>query len=259
MTSRAHTAATAALLPVALASVLAACGSASGPGGGSTPVGTAPGATTQGVPPSDQPTTGTADTPELVEMQPVSVGDVMLRTRMGVGFAQWPDDPAIRRAPGLVVEYTVHNAGGEDVIAHDRVPAGLGSATLPEDLDPEHAWVHMQDGVVRVTKQGFGTSPSVNYIAAPVTGARVVPAGGTLEGRAAVPVPLQADVPDQNFTAPRDPVDAKATTWQFCLQVGQGGAGATPHAADPELLVVPVQAPTAEALVCTQPIALVLP
>ena len=64
------------------------------------------------------------------------------------------------------------------------MPADLGSATLPADVDPEHAWVYEQSGVLRLSKQGFAPAPNVRFIAAPVMGGRTIAPGASLTGRA---------------------------------------------------------------------------
>lgn len=177
---------------------------------------------------------------------------------MGIGFSQYPDDPAIRRRPGLVVEYTVQNSGTQTLVALDRVPDTLGSATLPGEVDPEHAWVFRSGDVLVVSKQGF--APRASFVAAPVIGAREIPPDGTLTGRAVVDVPAQLDVPGAEFTAPRGPVDAEDTSrWQFCLQVVPRPAGATVSANDPKVLAVPFTAPKPEELLCTAATPLTLP
>jgi hypothetical protein len=191
-------------------------------------------------------------------MAPVTNGDVTLSATMGIGFAEYPDDPGIRRMPGLVVEYTVTNAGSVALVAHDRVPHGLGSATLPDEIDPEHAWAFMEGDVLRVSKQGF--DPAVAFFAAPVTGTREVPAGGTLSGRAVVGVPVELDVPGDEFHAARSPVRTSGNrTWQFCLHVEPMPASTHPSDADPTVLVASVSAPEPGELLCTAPTRLVLP
>ena len=203
--------------------------------------------------PHDQP----APTPEV--MPEVRVGDVTLKATMGVGFAQWPDNPGIRRAPSLVVDYSLSNSGPKPLHVFDQIPAGLGSAGLPEELNPEHAWVHMQDGVIRVTKQAFGLDPRVNMFAPPAIGVRELAAGGTLKGRAVIPLTPKLDVPDINFTAPRSPIDPAATQWQFCIQVEAATAPALADAKHPGVLSAPVSAPRPGSLICTAPAPLVQP
>lgn len=161
-------------------------------------------------------------------------------------------------APGdtLVVEYELHNAGAEPILVHDRVPPTLGSALLPERLDPERAWIFMVDSRIRVSKQGFDAAPGVRFIAQPVTGARVLEPGQRLSGRARIAFPVELDVPGPEFEAPRSPIDANATEFDFCVQVTEGSQG-RPSGVDPTVLEVPSAAPGADELICSQPLGLV--
>lgn len=156
----------------------------------------------------------------------------------------------------LLIDYTLSQSGDADLVALDRVPADLGSATLPADLDPEHAWVHAEDGVARVSKQGFDTAPGVRFMAAPVIGGRALGSGSTLTGRATVPLPPVLDVPSDSFDAPRDPISADLQQWQLCIQVVERSAPMRPSPDDPSVLLVPVAAPESGQLVCTPPQAL---
>ncbi|MDV3220999.1 hypothetical protein [Intrasporangium sp.] len=260
-TSRTARALVTAALTLPVVGLVTACGQPAGPGDNdgrsgpdvSTTAATSPTATGAG----GATTPGAQPTPVVVP--PVTQGDVTLSATMGVGFAQYPDDPGIRRTPGLVVEYTVRNSGTESLVVHDRVPGDLGSSTLPDQIDPEHAWVYMAGDVLRVSKQGF--EPTVAFFAAPVTGARQIPAGGMLAGRAVVNVPVELDVPSEEFDAPRSPIETSGAgrVWQFCLHVEPRSAEAHPSTADPDVLVAPVSAPEPGELLCTAPTPLVLP
>lgn len=248
------------LLALALLPLAAACGTTASPGGPQTSVpdaGGPGGGTTNGsstVTPTDQ-----GDQPEPQTMPEVRVDDVTLRATMGVGFSQWPDDPGIRRLPSLVVDYTLTNHGKPSLHVFDRIPAGLGSAALPPELNPEHAWVHMEGGVIRVTKQAFSLNPEVMMFAPPAIGVRELHSGGTLEGRAVIPLTPKLDVPDTNFVAPREPVDPTATEWQFCIQVEEATAPASPDPKHQGVLSTPVSAPRSPGLLCTAPAPLVQP
>jgi hypothetical protein len=229
------------LVPVALLAALAvaACGSAASPGagssGGSTVVGgTMPAPATDGSGGSAE-ATGTA-------------GGVRLVASVAPGS---PARSGIRAEPGVVVEYTLSNTGSTPLAAYDVVPTSLGSARLPSDVDREHAWVYAHEGAVRVSKQGFATAPNVRFAAAPTIGARTLPAGGTLTGRAFVPTPLTRSVPGADFTAPADPLPAAAGSFSFCVQVGPAGNPMRPSAAVQGVLETPVAAPTGDTLVCT--------
>ena len=235
------------LAPVAAAALaalaLAACGSAASPGagtsGGSTVVGGSMPAPSGSASGGSGPATGMS-------------GDVRLVATVA------PGSPAkgggIKAEPGVVVEYTLTNTGSALLAADDVVPASLGSASLPADVDREHAWVYAHEGTVRVSKQGFATAPNVRFAAAPMIGARTVPAGGTLTGRAFVPTPLTLAVPGADFTAPNDPLPAAAGSFSFCVQVGPAGSPMRPSAAGQGVLETPVAAPTADTLVCTDPL-----
>lgn len=230
-----------AVLPALLVGVVAACGQAS-PGGSATPAGSG---STDGGPAATASTSDGGSTDGSGQSQTVTVGDVTLTARVqSSGSAR------------LVVDYTLTHSGSTDLVALDRVPADLGSATLPDDLDPEHAWVYVADGVARVSKQAFPSAPGVRFLAAPVTGGRALPPGGTLTGRASVPLPLTLDVPGDSFEAPRSPVGPDVRTWQLCIHVVERTAPVRPSPGDPETLLVPVAAPEPGQLVCTPPSAL---
>ena len=131
-----------------------------------------------------------------------------------------------RRAPGLVVDYTLTNTGTKPVLAYDVVPADLGSATLPADVDAKHAWVYEQSGVLRLSKQGFAPGPNVRFAAAPVMGGHTIAPGASITGKAYAVSPPTLDVPSESFEAPRTPVDPGVKQWQLCVQVDdRAGAG----------------------------------
>ena len=241
------------LVPVAAACLaavaLAACGNAASPGAGSSG-----GSTVVG---------GTMPAPSgsgWVEMgQAVGTADGVRLVASVVPGAPATGGPGIKAEPGVVVEYRVTNTGSTPLAAYDVVPPTLGSAALPADVDREHAWVYAHEGTVRVSKQGFATAPNVRFAAAPTMGARSVPAGGTLSGRAFVPTPLVRSVPGADFTAPADPLPAAAGSFSFCVQVGPAGSPMRPSASVPGVLETPVAAPTADSLVCTSTLTLPKP
>lgn len=156
---------------------------------------------------------------------------------------------------GLAVHYRLLNDGARSMLVHDHVPLSLGSASLPEDLDPAHAWVFMSGSRVRVSKQGFAPAPGVRFIAAPVMGARVLAASGTVTGQAWVPLPATVDVPGAEFAAPRAPLDPNASEWEFCVEVTEGTQG-RPSGVDPAVLEVPAMAPADGELICSEPMPL---
>ena len=237
--------------------VVAACGQAA-PSGSVTPAGGA--STTGGAPQAGGAgTTGATAGDVPTATQTVHQGDVTLTATLTIGFAQYPVDPGIRRRPGLVVEYALTNSGTRQLVAYDRVPDSLGSATLPPDLDPEHAWVYMDAGLVRVSKQGFATAPGVAFIAAPVTGARALAPGSTLTGRAYAVSPPELDVPGPDFAAPRTPIDPAASQTRFCVQVGERSPQMRPSSAQPGVLEAPVTAPSPGELLCTDAVPLLTP
>lgn len=220
-----------ALALTLLGGILTACSQPADTPGGSTKVGTSSG--------------GSASS--------TSAGGLRLTVRPSVGVQEFPsEEPGRPKQQGVVVEYTLRNDGGQPVRVHDLIPAGLGSATLPQDVNPEHTWVFMDRGRIRLSKQGFGTAPGVAFLAAPVVGAHVLDAGQTLDGRAYAALPLDLDVPSPEFTAPRTPLDPQAREAQFCVQVSTGTAG-RPWAADPQVLEVPVGDPAEGDLICSKP------
>ena len=214
-----------------LSGILTACGQpGASPGGGSTPTGWF--------------SYGT--------MPPVTLGGVALYARLTSGPPRHQTGSATGQQTGLVVEYTLVNNGTTPVLVHDRIPTTLGSAVLPADLDPEHAWVFMADGRVRLSKQGFAPAPGVRFIAAPVIGARLLQPKQRLTGRAWAPVPVKLDVPSAEFDAPPTPINPGATGWDFCVQLTTGGTKGRPSALDPAVLEVPAAAPNDGELLCSQ-------
>jgi hypothetical protein len=180
----------------------------------------------------------------------VAEGGVRMAAGVRVG-------PAEHRpgAPGLVVEYRLVNDGTAPLLVHDRVPSTLGSAALPPDLNPEHAWVFMADGRVRLSKQGFAPAPGVRFIAAPVIGARLLAPGQALSGRAWVATPLEADVPSAEFDAPRSPLGPGVREVELCVQVTPGTEG-RPVASEAPVMEVPATAPAPGELHCSAPLQL---
>lgn len=182
-----------------------------------------------------------------------SHGDVTIRYSVSVGFAQFPADPGVRRKPGTVIDYAVTNHGSRQLVVYDRIPDTLGPATLPPDLNPEHGWVFLSGGVVRLSRQGFATAPGVRFVAAPVIGARAVEPGATVTGRTYAVTPLTLDVPGPEFVAPREPIDPAISQLQLCLQVGERTVQLRPSPALPGVLEGPVVAPGPGDLVCGTP------
>ncbi|MEO5745499.1 MAG: hypothetical protein ABIQ53_13055 [Terracoccus sp.] len=187
-------------------------------------------------------------------LRTVKTGEVTMSALMGVGFPQHPAGDGIRKMAGLLVEYTIVNHGQQSLAVYDLVPAGLGSAALPE-VNPEHAWVYMNNRSLRVSKQAFDTAPGVNFAAVPVTGIRPLPAGGSLTGRAWVPLPPKLDVPGKNFASPGSRgLALDIFTWQFCVQVGdlaERGGPVTDEITGP--LAAPARGPGPGELLCTVP------
>lgn len=182
-----------------------------------------------------------------------ATGAVQLSVRPGTGTQVFPsEEPGKPKQEGIVVDWTIDNGGTVPVQVHDLIPNGLGSATLPEDVNPEHVWVFMADGRIRLSKQGFDVAPGVSFVAVPVVGAHVVQPGETLTGRAYAALPLDLDVPTPEFTAPRRPLDPGATEAEFCVQVTTDATG-RPWAADSAVLEVPTGEPTEGQLLCSQP------
>jgi hypothetical protein len=235
-----------ALLPAALLTVLAtaACGSVASPGSGSSDGTTVVGSTL----PAPTDGTGAGASGRATG----SAGGVRLVASAAPGAPAHAS--GVKAEPGVVVEYTLTNTGSRPLAAYDIVPDSLGSAVLPADVDREHAWVYAHEGTVRVSKQGFATAPNVRFAAAPTMGARALPAGGTLTGRAFVPTPLALAVPGAAFTAPQDPLPPAAGAFSFCVQVGPAGPQLRPSPMVRGVLQAPVAAPSGAALVCTDPL-----
>ncbi|WP_404390350.1 hypothetical protein [Humibacillus xanthopallidus] len=244
----------------------AACGQAT-PSGGATPAGAGTTGSPGGSASSTAPETPAPETPApgaTSARASVTGAGVRLDATFEIGFSEQPVDPGVRRKPGVVVTYTLTreggggNAGGE-LVAYDVVPDSLGSAGLPPDVNPEHAWVYADGDAVRISKQSFAAAPGVSFIAAPTTGVRVIPASGALEGRAYALSPPELDVPGAEFAAPRDPLPTDPGTWQFCVQVGERLDSMRPSTALDGVLEAPVRAPEGDELVCTDPVALDAP
>jgi hypothetical protein len=178
---------------------------------------------------------------------------VRLEATMAVGSPRRLGANGIRRMPGLVVDYTLTNAGSTPLVAYDVVPASLGSAALPTDIDRDHAWVYVDSGVLRLSKQGFAPAQGVRFIAAPTTGARALDAGAGLTGRAYAATPPSLDVPGPEFDAPRAAVGADVREWQFCVQVGPRTTQMRRAKGGGDLVEAPVTAPSGDDLVCTEP------
>ena len=237
----------------------AACGQVT-PSGGATPA--VAGATTGSPESSAGSTAPVTPTPGATSARASATGSgVRLDATLEVGFSEQPADPGVRRKPGVVVTYTLTRDGGGmgEVVAYDVVPDSLGSAGLPPDVNPEHAWVHADGDTVRISKQSFAAAPGISFIAAPTTGVRVIPATGALEGRAYAVSPPELDVPGAEFTAPRDALPADPGTWEFCVQVGQRLPGMHPSSVGDGVLEAPVRAPEGDELLCTGPVALDAP
>jgi predicted small lipoprotein YifL len=252
-----------ALPLVALLAVVgsaAACGQA-GPSGTATPAaGASPGgaATSPAAPDSTDPTDGAASSGAGAS---ASGHGVRLEATFAIGFPEQPTDPGVRKKPGVVVTYTLTREGGGagELVAYDVVPDSLGSAGLPPDVNPEHAWVYANGDAVRISKQGFASAPGTTFVAAPTIGARLVPADGSLQGRAYAVSPAELDVPGAEFTAPRGPLPAGSSTWEFCVQVGERLPGTRPSGVHQGVLEAPVRAPEGDELVCTPTVTLAAP
>ena len=164
-----------------------------------------------------------------------------------------PGGAGIAASPGLLVDYSLTNTGSKPLVAYDVVPADLGSATLPKDVDPQHAWVYVESGVLRLSKQGFATAPDVRFAAAPVMGGHTIAPGATVTGKAYAATPPKLDVPGRSFEAPRTLVDPAVKQWQLCIQVDDRAAQARPSAVGGGVVEVASMAPEGDQLVCTQP------
>jgi hypothetical protein len=237
----------------------AACGQAT-PSGGATPAGGADSTASTGGGPASAPppTDATSGAPSSGAGASASGHGVRLEATFAIGFPEQPSDPGVRKKPGVVVTYTLTREGGAagELVAYDVVPDTLGSAGLPPDVNPEHAWVYADGETVRISKQGFATAPGVTFVAAPTTGARVIPTDRPLQGRAYAVSPAELDVPGAEFAAPRDPLPSGSGSWSFCVQVGERLPGMRPSAAGQGVLEAPVRAPEGDELICTPPVTL---
>jgi hypothetical protein len=233
------------LFALALGAVLvtSACGQATPSPGAATPAGGDGGSATAS-------STGDAG----AGAQTVTSGGVRLEATMAPGGPEAGATGAgIAASPGLVVDYTLTNTGTKPVLAFDVVPADLGSATLPADVDLKHAWVYEQSGVLRLSKQGFAPGPNVRFAAAPVMGGHTVAPGASITGKAYAVSPPTLDVPGESFEAPRTPVDPGVKQWQLCIQVTDRAAQARPSAVGGGVVEAASTAPQGEELVCSPP------
>ncbi|MFD1056215.1 hypothetical protein [Terrabacter terrigena] len=238
---------TARLAMLALGTVLVtgACGQASPSGSRATPAGhggtASPAATA-----STSPAAGHSSSSGGPARQTVTVGGVRLEAEMA------PAGAGIAASSGLLVEYSVTNTGSKPVVALDVVPDDLGSATVPKDVDPQHAWVYAESGVLRISKQGFATAPNVRFAAAPVMGGHTIAPGATITGRAYAAMPPKLDVPGESFVAPHALVDPALKQWQLCIQVDDHARG-RPSAVGGGVVEVASTAPRGDQLACTAP------
>ena len=241
-----------ALVALALGSVLvtSACGQATPSPGVATPAGG------DG---SSAPASGAVDTDTGAGAggETVTPDGVHLEATMAPGGpeagATGATGAGIAASPGLVVDYTLTNTGTKPVLAYDVVPADLGSATLPADVDAKHAWVYEQSGVLRLSKQGFAPAPNIRFAAAPVMGGHTIAPGASITGKAYAVTPPTLDVPSESFEAPRTTVDPALEQWQFCVQVDDRTAQARPSAVGGGVVEAPSTAPRGDELVCTPP------
>ena len=247
---------------LAVIGAVAACGQASPsgtvtPAGGGTSTGP-PGASESSVEPTSDATDGSSSAGAGTS---ASGHGVRLEATFEVGFSQHPVDPGVRRRPGVVVTYTLTRqpGAGDELVAYDMVPSSLGSAELPEDLNPEHAWVYADGDAVRLSKQSFAAATGVSFIAAPMTGVRLIPTTGSLQGRAFAVSPPRLDVPGREFAAPRGALPTGSDQWQFCAQVGERQPGMTPSSAGDDVLEAPARAPEGDELLCTEAVTLDAP
>lgn len=242
---------------LAVVSQAAACGQAS-------PTGTATPAAGGGSSMAPEATGATAPTDSAASSgagATASGHGVRLEASFAVGFPEQPTDPGVRKKPGIVVTYSLtrEDSTAGDLVAYDVVPDALGSASLPPDVNPEHAWVYASGEAIRLSKQGFASAPGVTFLAAPTIGARVIPAGSPLRGRAYAVSPAELDVPGSEFTAPREPLPPGSSTWELCVQVGQRLPGMRPSATNEGVLEAPVRAPQGDELLCTPAVTLAAP
>lgn len=167
-----------------------------------------------------------------------------------------PGSAGIAASSGLVVDYSLTNTGSKALVAYDAVPGDLGSATLTKPVDPQHAWVYAESGVLRLSKQGFATAPNVRFAAAPVMGGHTIAPGATITGKAYAATPPKLDVPGESFVAPRSLVDPALKQWQLCIQVDDRAMQARPSAVGGGVVEAASMAPQGEQLVCTEPAAI---
>lgn len=169
----------------------------------------------------------------LVPTAPVAAGGLSLDATLSYSASE------------LVATYTVTNSDDRAHLVIDRIPARLGSSQIDADtIDPEHAWVLMAGGRVRVTKQAFPIASDTRLIDEPAIGAHVLEPGASLTGTAVAPLPPTLDVPGVEFTVPRAPIDPNATEWEFCVQVAT---------VEQPRDVVPVRELAGSALLCSPP------
>ncbi|KRF45926.1 hypothetical protein ASH01_09120 [Terrabacter sp. Soil811] len=234
-----------AFVALALGSVLvtSACGQATPSPGAATPAG------------GDGPSATAGSTVDAgAGAETATSGGVRLEATMAPGGPEVGVTGAgIAASPGLVVDYTLTNTGTKPVLAYDVVPADLGSATLPMDVDAKHAWVYEESGVLRLSKQGFAPGPNVRFAAAPVMGGHTIAPGASITGKAYAVSPPTLDVPGDSFEAPRTPVDPAVKQWQFCVQVSDRAGQARPSAVGGGVLEAASAAPQGDELVCTPP------
>src|SRR6478752_7720423 len=182
-----------AFVALALGSVLvtSACGQATPSPGAATPAG------------GDGPSATAGSTVDAgAGAETATSGGVRLEATMAPGGPEVGATGAgVAASPGLVVDYTLTNTGTKPVLAYDVVPADLGSATLPMDVDAKHAWVYEESGVLRLSKQGFAPGPNVRFAAAPVMGGHPIAPGARTPGRAYAGRPPPSDVPGAPFGA----------------------------------------------------------
>ncbi|MFM6850219.1 MAG: hypothetical protein ACKOVB_14080 [Terrabacter sp.] len=228
------------LLALGAVLVTGACGQSTPSTGTATPA--ADGGTA-----SSAPAGGTTAGGSGPARQTVTAGGVRLEAEIAPGGA------GVAASSGLVVDYSVTNTCPAPVVAYDVVPDDLGSATVPKDVDPQHAWVYVEAGVLRISKQGFATAPNVRFAAAPVIGGHTIAPGATITGKAYAATPPKLDVPGESFTAPRTIVDPAVKQWQLCIQVDDRASGARSSAVGGGVVEVASMAPRGDQLVCTEP------
>ena len=135
-------------------------------------------------------------------------GGVRLEATMAVGPPAAPREPGRRDAgPGLVVDYTLHEhrlAPRSSPTTSCRQPRLC--ASLPADLDPEHAWVYADSGVLRLSKQGFRAGAGRPFVGRPRHGraTRSTPGPAHRDGRMPCRRPT-LDVPGRRVRGPARP------------------------------------------------------